>query len=108
MLIVLFFITGSTSTLAGITGKASKRSQYLWRHWHRSVSDLRNVAKILSIVSSRCENVNSCSLCADYNASNAAAIDAIPCLLVTALQVYHRLTVDVAHFLSSTFYQKYW
>ena len=34
--------------------------------------------------------------------SNVASVDAIPCILVSALQTYHRLTVDVTHFLAST------
>ena len=62
---------------------------------------MRNVAKILSIVSARCESSNACSLCADFS-SNVASVDAIPCILVSALQTYHRLTVDVTHFLAST------
>lgn len=62
---------------------------------------MRNVAKILGMVSSRCEASINCTLCADYNV-NVGAVDAIPCLLVTALQTYHRLTVDVAHFLASS------
>ena len=62
---------------------------------------MRNVAKILSIVSSRCESTSACSLCADFS-SNVASVDAIPCILVSALQTYHRLTVDVTHFLAST------
>jgi hypothetical protein len=62
---------------------------------------MRNVAKILSIVSARCESTSACSLCADFS-SNVASVDAIPCILVSALQTYHRLTVDVTHFLAST------
>ena len=62
---------------------------------------MRNVAKILSMVSARCENTSNCSLCSDY-VSNISAVDAIPCILVSALQTYHRLTVDVNHFLAST------
>ena len=61
---------------------------------------MRNVAKILAIVSSKCEHSSGCHLCSDYN-SNVAAVDAIPCILVSALQTYHRLTVDVNHFLAS-------
>ena len=37
----------------------------------------------------------------DFNA-NPEAVDSIPCLLVSALQTYHRLTVDVSHFLTTT------
>ena len=62
---------------------------------------MRNVAKILAIVSSKCEHSSGCHLCSDYN-SNVAAVDAIPCILVSALQTYHRLTVDVNHFLAAS------
>jgi hypothetical protein len=93
-------LAGSMSTLSG-NSKQPRKMRHLWHHWHRSVSDMRNVAKILNIVSCRCENTSNCTLCADFNA-NVAAVDAIPCLLVTALQIYHRLTVDVAHFLASS------
>lgn len=98
-----FFLsfTGSTSTLNGNTGKYPRKSKHLYHHWHRSVSDMRNVAKILSLVSTRCESNSQCSLCADFVA-NVTAVDAIPCILVAALQTYHRLTVDVTHFLAST------
>ena len=99
-MIHLFEITGSTSTLNGTT-KYPRKSKHLYHHWHRSVSDMRNVAKILSIVSARCESTSACSLCADFS-SNVASVDAIPCILVSALQTYHRLTVDVTHFLAST------
>ena len=95
-----FKISGSTSTLNGTT-KYPRKSKHLYHHWHRSVSDMRNVAKILSIVSARCESTSACSLCADFS-SNVASVDAIPCILVSALQTYHRLTVDVTHFLAST------
>ena len=37
----------------------------------------------------------------DFNV-NPEAVDSIPCLLVSALQTYHRLTVDVSHFLATT------
>lgn len=92
--------TGSTSTLNGTT-KYPRKSRHLYYHWHRSVSDMRNVAKILSIVSARCESTTQCSLCSDF-CNNVSAVDAIPCILVSALQTYHRLTVDVTHFLAST------
>ena len=59
------------------------------------------MAKILAIVSSKCEHSSGCHLCSDYN-SNVAAVDAIPCILVSALQTYHRLTVDVNHFLAAS------
>ena len=99
-MILFLKITGSTSTLNGTT-KYPRKSKHLYHHWHRSVSDMRNVAKILSIVSARCESTSACSLCADFS-SNVASVDAIPCILVSALQTYHRLTVDVTHFLAST------
>lgn len=93
-------IAGSTCTLNNGT-KYHGRSRRLYYHWHRSVSDMRNVAKILNTISSRCETNTQCSLCSDFNA-NPEAVDAIPCLLVAALQTYHRLTVDVSHFLATS------
>ena len=94
-----FRFTGSTCTLNGT--QIPKKSRNLYHHWHRSIADMRNVAKILAIVSSKCEHSSGCHLCSDYN-SNVAAVDAIPCILVSALQTYHRLTVDVNHFLAAS------
>lgn len=92
-------LSGSTCTLNGT--QIPKKSRNLYHHWHRSIADMRNVAKILAIVSSKCEHSSGCHLCSDYN-SNVAAVDAIPCILVSALQTYHRLTVDVNHFLAAS------
>ena len=95
------FIIGSTCTLNNGSKQFHGRSRRLYYHWHRSVSDMRNVSKILNTISSRCENTTQCSLCSDFNTS-PEAVDAIPCLLVAALQTYHRLTIDVSHFLATT------